>query len=238
MVGTTQSLATLQVRALAPAPPIAPLPPLPPAPPWPPVPLLPPFEPPFPRPEPASPPRPPLAPPVAMPASPTPAALGAEPPLEQPPRAAPAVIEKTSAVRKPSRRMTCLSRHVPCPTRADEKAAYWWGQCAICAIPIRTPSVRATSGACSGLALRAGAHPGTVDALARDIVRFQERADPLRYLSAARDRHGLALRHGVRLRRKCGRSHGRTDRALRLNVHFHVLALDGVYARDKPSGRF
>jgi hypothetical protein len=30
----------------------------------------------------------------------------------------------------------------------------------------------------------------------------------------------------------------RTDSALRLNVHFHVLALDGVYVRDKSSGRF
>jgi hypothetical protein len=29
----------------------------------------------------------------------------------------------------------------------------------------------------------------------------------------------------------------RTDGALRLNVHFHVLALDGVYVRDKASGR-
>jgi len=29
----------------------------------------------------------------------------------------------------------------------------------------------------------------------------------------------------------------RTDSALRLNVHFHVLALDGVYVRDKASGR-
>jgi hypothetical protein len=29
----------------------------------------------------------------------------------------------------------------------------------------------------------------------------------------------------------------RTDSALRLNVHFHVLALDGVYVRDKSSGR-
>lgn len=29
----------------------------------------------------------------------------------------------------------------------------------------------------------------------------------------------------------------RTGSALRLNVHFHVLALDGVYVRDKVSGR-
>jgi hypothetical protein len=29
----------------------------------------------------------------------------------------------------------------------------------------------------------------------------------------------------------------RTDSALRLNVHFHVLALDGVYVRDKSTGR-
>ncbi|HEX7625099.1 MAG TPA: transposase, partial [Anaeromyxobacteraceae bacterium] len=29
----------------------------------------------------------------------------------------------------------------------------------------------------------------------------------------------------------------RTDSALRLNVHFHVLALDGVYVRDKEDGR-
>ena len=29
----------------------------------------------------------------------------------------------------------------------------------------------------------------------------------------------------------------RTDSALRLNVHLHVLALDGVYVRDKTSGR-
>lgn len=28
----------------------------------------------------------------------------------------------------------------------------------------------------------------------------------------------------------------RTDGALRLNVHLHVLALDGVYVRDRPSG--
>ena len=29
----------------------------------------------------------------------------------------------------------------------------------------------------------------------------------------------------------------RTDSALRLNVHFHVLALDGVYVRDTASGQ-
>jgi hypothetical protein len=29
----------------------------------------------------------------------------------------------------------------------------------------------------------------------------------------------------------------RTDSALRLNVHFHLLGLDGVYVRDKDSGR-
>jgi hypothetical protein len=29
----------------------------------------------------------------------------------------------------------------------------------------------------------------------------------------------------------------RTDSALRLNVHFHVLALDGVYVRDTSTGR-
>ena len=29
----------------------------------------------------------------------------------------------------------------------------------------------------------------------------------------------------------------RGDSGLRLNVHFHVLALDGVYVRDEPSAR-
>lgn len=32
-------------------------------------------------------------------------------------------------------------------------------------------------------------------------------------------------------------SDGRTDSALRLDVHFHVLALDGVYVLDKGTGR-